>query len=57
MLADKSLSSFCLVSLRRCIGASQLRAICREAGVLENPVVRQALGKSARPAVPQPVAP
>ncbi|EOD20233.1 hypothetical protein EMIHUDRAFT_469985 [Emiliania huxleyi CCMP1516] len=40
------LSSFCLVALRRSIGASGLRAVCRECGVLDQPAVRQALGKA-----------
>jgi hypothetical protein len=54
MLADEAYSTFCLISLRRSIGASQLRALCREAGVIDRAVVRQALGKPPRPAVAQP---
>eukprot|EP00962_Isochrysis_galbana_P034773 scaffold11828_cov112-Isochrysis_galbana.AAC.2 len=53
MLAGDAYSTFCLVSLRRSIGASQLRALCRHAGVLDRAVVRQALGKSPRPAAAQ----
>jgi hypothetical protein len=53
MLADDAYSTFCLVSLRRCIGASQLRVLCRQAGVLDRAVVRHALGKSPRPAAAQ----
>lgn len=53
MLAGDAYSTFCLISLRRSIGASQLRALCRQAGVLDRAVVRQALGKSPRPAAAQ----
>jgi len=48
LLADIPLSTFCLSSLRRCIGATQFEELCREQGVIEHPAVKQAVKQALR---------
>ena len=40
-----AISPFCLNSLRRSLGASQLRALCKECGARELPVVKKFLAR------------